>query len=345
MNNFIKSDRKEKMISLDIIIPVFNEEEVLDSLFDRLKKVFSSENLEFYKINSVRYLIIDDGSKDRSAEIIWGYIKEGITATLYRFTRNFGHQNAVSAGLDISTSDVVAVIDADLQDPPEVILQMIEKWRDGFNVVYGERRKRKENFIKRSAYWFFYRLLSYLTEIDIPLDSGDFSLMDRKVVKAMCDLPEKIRYPRVIRAWVGFLQTGVPYERDARIAGQSKYSFSNYYKLATDGVASASVRPLRLSQVLSLTYLLILMVLIVFIAIKYIKYIGIVSGERTLSDEMALWFLFCFTLISFGGFVQAFLFYILSAYVGRGYIETKGRPAYVIMETISRDNLTFDSKN
>jgi polyisoprenyl-phosphate glycosyltransferase len=317
---------------------------MLDSLFQRLIKVFSSESLQFNKIKSVQYLIVDDGSKDKSSEIIQKYIKADFPAKLYRFTRNFGHQNAVSAGLDKSTSDVVAVIDADLQDPPEVILEMLKKWREGFDVVYGVRTKRKENIFKRSAYWLFYRLLSYFSEIDIPLDSGDFSLIDKKVVKAMCDLPEKIRYPRVIRAWVGFPQTGVTYERDARKAGKTKYSLSNYYKLATDGIASSSIRPLRFSQILCVLYLVILILLILIIAVKYLKYFSISGEMRTLSDEMALWFLFSFTLVSFGAFVQAFLLYIISAYIGRGYLETKGRPTYIIMETIEQQSFNFNNE-
>ena len=152
MRKVIKSNRNNKFISLDIIIPVFNEEEVLHSLFQRLNKVFSEENLKSNRIDSIHYLFIDDGSKDSSAEIIQHKIKQNLPATLYRFTRNFGHQNAVSAGLDKSTSDVVSVIDADLQDPPEVIFKMVKKWRDGFDVVYGERRKRKENLFKRFIY-------------------------------------------------------------------------------------------------------------------------------------------------------------------------------------------------
>ena len=167
--------------------------------------------------------------------------------------------------------------------------------------------------------------------------------MDRRVVEVMCSLPEKIRYPRVIRAWVGFSQIGIPYERDARIAGMPKYSFSNYYKLATDGVASASVRPLRLSQLIIIIYLLMMIVLSAIIFIKYLEYFSIEPNIRTLSDEIALWFLFCFALISLGGFVQASLFYILSAYVGRGYLENKARPSYIIMEII-KQNINEDYK-
>lgn len=339
MDKKIELKKKDKLISLDIIIPVFNEEEVLPLLFETLETDFSPENLELNNVKSVHYIMIDDGCDDKSTEIICGYIKNGLPASLYRFTRNFGHQNAVAAGLKYSTADVVAVIDADLQDPPEVILQMISKWREGYYVVYGERKKRKENFLKRSAYWIFYRILSYLAEIDIPHDSGDFSLMDRKVVQEMCNLPEKLRYPRVLRAWVGFRQTSVPYERFARKAGKPKYSFFKYFKLATDGITSASVRPLRISQIFSIFYLLVLIFFAAAISIKYTYYIKIIPEMRTISEQMALWFLFCFGLIALGSFIQSLLLYILSAYIGRGYLELKGRPPYIIMEVIKKDSL------
>lgn len=327
--------RKDKWVSLDIVVPIYNEEAVLPSLFKTLQTVFSPSNLHLNRIKSVHYLVIDDGSRDNSAEAVFDYLEDGLPASLIRFTRNFGHQNAVSAGLAHSSSDLVAVIDADLQDPPEVILKMISKWREGFDVVYGERKKRKENFLKVGAYWLFYRLLSYLSEIDIPLDSGDFSLMDKNVVRAIRDLPEKMRYHRVMRAWVGFRQTGLSYERAERKAGTTKYSFSKLYKLATDGVASASVRPLRISQTFSLVYLFILAVLAVVIIYKYTCYLRIASEMRTISDELALWFLLCLSFIAFSGFIQALSLYILSGYIGRGYLETKGRPSYIVMEVVN----------
>ncbi len=336
MNESIIKYRKNKSISLEIIIPVYNEEGVLDLLIKRLSDVFSVEQLKINNIKSVNYLFIDDGSQDKSADIIQSYIKEGLNSTLYRFSRNFGHQNAVSAGLDKSAADVVVVIDADLQDPPEVIYKMVERWRNGYDIVYGERKKRKENIFKRISFWSFYRILNYLSEVNIPLDSGDFSLMDRNAVNTICNLSEKIRYPRVMRAWIGFNQTGVSYERDFRKAGVTKYKLSSYYKLATDGITSASIRPLKISQLLSFIYLIFIIILLIVIVVKYLNYFFVDYELRTLSDEMALWFLFSFALITFGGFIQALLFHIISAYVGRGYLESKGRPPYIIMEIINK---------
>ena len=329
----MKSNRK-RPISLEIIIPVYNEEAVLNDLFDELQTVFTDDDLKENNIKNIQYLFIDDGSSDKSVKMISNFIKKGATAKLFRLSRNFGHQNAVSSGLDKSTANVAAVIDADLQDPPEVILQMIEKWREGFDVVYGERRNRKENIFKRSAYWLFYRMLNMLSEIKIPLDSGDFSIMDRKVVDAICKLPEVLKYPRVLRAWAGFSQIGFPYERDYRKAGQTKYSFANYYKLATDGISSASTKPLRMSQVIVIWYSIAWVCLITISLLKYFSYTSIDPSMRTVSDELSLWFLFTFVLISFSAFVQSLALYVISAYVGRGYLETKDRPPYIIMDVI-----------
>ena len=336
-HSFISSskDRDNLWISLDIVIPVYNEEKVINSLFGTLKDVFSSDNKYRYRIKNVRYIIVDDGSKDQSAKIICEHISRGIPAVFYRLSRNFGHQNAVSAGLNNADADLVAIIDADLQDPPEVILQMIAEWREGFDIVYGVRTKRKENFFKVASYWLFYRLLSFLSEIDIPLDSGDFCLLDMNVVRAIRDLPETLRHPRILRAWVGFRQTGIKYERTARKAGSTKYSFSKLYKLATDGVASASIRPLKISQVFSVLYLALLIALSVVILVKYSTYL------RT-SNEVALWFLFCYALIVLGSFIQTLCMYILSAYIGRSYLETKRRPTYLVMEVVRKNPKSTD---
>ncbi len=329
-------ERIKQAITLDIVIPVHNEEKVLDLLFQKLQVVFSSETQRKHGLKSVRYLLIDDGSKDQSANIVCRHIASGIPATLYRLSRRFGHQNAVSAGFEKSNADVIACIDADLQDPPEVILEMIAKWRQGYDVVYGQRQKRKENFIKVAGYWLFYRLLAYLSEIDIPLDSGDFSLMDRKVAQALCALPERIRFPRVLRAWIGFKQIGVSYERGMRAAGTPKYTLASLYRLATDGVASASIRPLQMSQVFSFCYLLLVITLVTAFTLKLKPYLEA-------KNEMALWFLFSYVLIAMGSFVQIFCTYIMSAYLGRAYIEIKGRPSYLIMEEINKDNVHIQS--
>src|SRR5262245_4781678 len=238
-------------LTLDLIIPLYNEAEVLELLFETLDKTFSRENLASRNIVDVRYVFVDDGSSDPSARIVSERIRGGASATLYRLSRNFGHANAVSAGLDHATADLVAILDADLQDPPAVVLEMIDKARDGYNVVFGQRRKRKENVVKRAGYWTFYRLVAFLSDIKIPLDSGDFCLMDRHVISALRKLPERLRYPRVLRAWVGFRQTGVEYDRPRRRAGLSKYSMGRLYRLATDGIAAASIRPLKIAQVSS----------------------------------------------------------------------------------------------
>jgi polyisoprenyl-phosphate glycosyltransferase len=336
--NLSKGDRLDKSISLDIIIPFFNEEKVLDLLISNLKNVFSPENLHKHNIKSVRYLMVDDGSADESANIVCNYISQGFPAILYRLSRNFGHQNAISAGINHADSDVVAIIDADLQDPPEIILEMILKWRKGCDVVYGVRKKRKENFLKVFSYWLFYRFLSFLSEIHIPLDSGDFSLLDRKVIHAMRNLPETLRHPRILRAWVGFRQEGCEYERTARKVGHTKYTFSKLYKLATDGIASASIRPLRISQFFTNIYLGLLIIIGVILVLKYSFFVNT-------KNELAIWFLICYALIALGSFVQILCIYILSSYIGRTYLETKQRPPYILLEVIKNEALLKTNKD
>jgi polyisoprenyl-phosphate glycosyltransferase len=307
-------------VTLDLVIPLWNEEEVLARLLECLRDVFSPENNARNKLAHVRFVMVDDGSRDRSAAIIAAEIERGLPAVLCRLSRNFGHQNAVSAGLDLAEADVVAVIDADLQDPPELIPRMVDKWREGNDVVYGQRRKRKEGLFKVTAYWLFYRLLAALADLDIPLDSGDFCLMDRRVVAAVRALPEKLRFVRGLRTWVGFRQVGLEYDRPGRRSGTSKYTFGRLYRLATDGVISSSVRPLQLAQVFSVSYL----VLLVCGIAAFLWSPGSVPTSTLLA----------YLLIVSGNFVQAFCIYILGAYVGRTYLEAKGRPSYVVMELV-----------
>jgi len=318
-------DRAERRVSLDVVIPVWNEEDVLGLLFARLREVFSAERLLGTGIRSVRYLIVDDGSQDRTAQLARDAIEQGLPAVLYRFSRNFGHQSAVSAGLEHSTADVTAIIDADLQDPPELIHDMVARWRDGFDVIYAQRRRRKEGWLKVAGSWLFYRLVSALSDIRVPLDSGDFCLMDRRVVRGICDLPEKLRFPRGLRAWIGFRQTGVEYERPVRRAGRSKYTLARLYRLATDGVAAASIRPLKLAQVFSFSYLVLITILGLFVLRQQLF-----GGGPEIPPLILLGYL----LILSGNFVQAFCSYILGAYVGRTYLEVKGRPPYVLMEVV-----------
>jgi polyisoprenyl-phosphate glycosyltransferase len=312
-------------ITLEVVIPVFNEEDVLAPLLERLRSVFRADQLEARGVSRVRFVFVDDGSTDRSAARISQAIAAGLPATMLRLSRNFGHQSAVSAGLAESRADAVAVIDADLQDPPELVFDMIERWREGFDVVYARRRRRTEGLLKRTGYWLFYRVVAFLSDVKVPLDSGDFCLLDRRAVSAISELPETLRFPRVLRAWVGFRQAGVDYDRPPRRAGRAKYDFAKLYRLATDGVVSASVRPLQVAQVFSVTYLLVILVLGLFALFRLPSELGIPT-----------WALVVYLLILSGNFVQVFCIYILGAYVGRTYLEAKGRPPYLIMEVVGR---------
>ena len=312
-------------LTVDLIIPLYNEADVLDLLFDTLDRTFCPENLAPRNVAGVRYVFVDDGSSDASARIIAERIRAGASAALYRLSRNFGHANAVSAGIDHATADLVAVLDADLQDPPAVVLEMIDRAREGHNVVFGQRRKRKEHVLKRAGYWTFYRLVAFLSDIKIPVDTGDFCLMDRRVVMALRSLPERLRYPRVLRAWVGFRQIGVEYDRPIRQAGVSKYPLSKLYRLATDGIAAASIRPLKIAQFSSFLFGLVAVVLMMV-------FILMLAGQ--LNQRLSLPFLLVSLLIASGHALTMLCLYVFSAYLGRMYLEVKGRPPYIIMEEI-----------
>ncbi len=312
--------------SLDVVIPVFNEEEVLGHLFTRLSEVLSSERLADSRIRSMRCLLVDDGSRDGSAAIIRDHIDGGFPGELIRLSRNFGHQAAVSAGLAATDADVVAIIDADLQDPPGLIPDMVALWRAGSDVVYGQRLDRKENAFKRACYWVFYRIMAWLSEIDMPLDSGDFCLMDRSVVAAVRELPEKLRFVRGLRAWVGFQQAGLPYKRPCRQAGRPKYTFRKLYQLATDGIASSSIRPLRVAQVFTFCFFVLSSLVALAVLLAALK------GK----DPVEFRFLVLCFLIMAGSGIQTFCLYIIGAYLGRMYLEVKGRPSYVVWETYRR---------
>lgn len=320
-------DRK-RPISLDVVIPIYDEEEALPLLFSRLKTAFAADTLRAAGIEAVRFLIVDDGSRDGSAALVSGFIRDGAPAVLYRLSRNFGHQSAVSAGLDRARADVVAVLDADLQDPPELVLEMVRNWREGFDVVHGRRIKRKEGPLRRLCYWGFYRFVALLSEIELPLDSGDFCLMDRRVVEAMRALPEKLRFPRVLRVWVGFPQTTIDYERAARQAGRPKYGWASLYQLATDGIASSSIRLLKLAQLFAFSF--------AFLTVLFLALMVVLIAGRT-HDVQTLLFLVGYVLVATGNFVVTVCLYILGAYVGRTYLEAKGRPSYLIMEIVGTE--------
>ncbi|HEY7291247.1 MAG TPA: glycosyltransferase family 2 protein [Vicinamibacterales bacterium] len=312
-------------LTLDLVIPLYNEADIVDLLFQTLDETFCAENLTPRQIASVRYLFVDDGSSDQTARMVSERIRAGASAALFRLSRNFGHANAISAGLDHATADLVAVLDADLQDPPAVVLEMIDRTRDGYDVVYGQRRRRQENFVKRAGYWVFYRLVAFLSDVKIPLDSGDFCLMNRRVIVALRDLPERLRYPRILRAWVGFRQIGVEYDRPGRQAGSSKYTAAKLYRLATDGIAAASIRPLKIAQLSSFLFGLVA-------AGLTLLFILMLAGQGQSAISMP--FLLISLLIASGHALTMLCLYVFSAYLGRLYLEVKGRPAYIIMEQV-----------
>lgn len=315
--------------TFSLIIPVYNESEMVPALLAKLEQVFSAAALEEVGIGRIRYIFIDDGSADDTANQLQTAIGNGLPASLIRLSRNFGHQAAVSAGLDAADGDVIGIIDADLQDPPEDLLTMLKRWREGYDVVYGVRLNRKESALKRAAYFCFYRLIAYLTENLIPLDSGDFSVMDRRVLEAIRRLPENLRFVRGIRAWVGFSQIGHEYERAARQAGAPKYTLRRLYSLATDGIATSSIRPLRITQFLAIVFFGVSLVIGVF-ALALMP----VHAQQN-PALLAILFLTAFSAIGF--FLIFFCFYILSAYIGRSYLEVKRRPVYIVMETVGED--------
>lgn len=312
-------------VTLEVVVPVFDEADVLDLLLRRLAEALSAERLAEHAVGRARLLFVDDGSRDATAALLVDRIAGGLDARLLRLSRNFGHQSAVCAGLDAADADLVAVIDADLQDPPELLLPMVARWRAGADVVFARRRRRRGSPLKRAGYWLFYRLVSFLSDVTLPLDTGDFSLMDRRVVEALRRLPERLRFPRGLRAWVGFHQEALDYDRPEREAGSTKYAWRQLYRLATDGIAAMSTRPLQAAQVASF-----------FFGLLTLAFLAMLAGGVLVSpDAVPRPFLLAYVLIASGNALLSFCIYILGAYVGRTYLEVKGRPPYVILEVVA----------
>lgn len=312
-----------RKVLLSVVVPCFNEEAVLELTHRRLLESLGGDpsfDLEIVYVN--------DGSRDRTEDMLFDLADRDARVKVVSFTRNFGHQPAVSAGMRYATGDAVAVIDADLQDPPEVIGAMLEKWRQGWDVVYGVREKRKEHLGKRLAYALFYRVYRFLASIEVPLDSGDFSLMDRRVVDAMNALPEKNRFVRGLRSWSGFAQTGIAYERAPRAAGEPKYGLLKLARLAFDGIVNFSTAPLSLIFGMGVaTAFLALLAAAAYLAWRIVDLpiLGYTPGQAPGFTTLILVILF------FSG-VQLISIGILGEYLGRIYQETKMRPTYVVKE-------------
>ena len=303
-------------VRYSIVIPAYNEELVIDESYKRLKAVMDTTNEEY------ELIFVNDGSRDKTGEMLSELCDKDKNVKMIDFSRNFGHQTAITAGMDNSSGQAVVVIDADLQDPPEVILDMIAKWKEGYDVVYGKRSKRKgETFFKLFTAKVFYRFLKSMTSVDIPVDTGDFRLIDRKVCDELSALTEKNRYVRGLVSWVGFKQTDVTYVREERFAGETKYPFNKMIKFAMDGLTAFSYKPLKLSSLLgTLLSFGSIIWLIISVLVKYLANAPIPGWACAISIPLF-----------FNGLILMMLG-IMGEYIGKIYDESKNRPLYIIRE-------------
>jgi len=300
--------------TFSIIVPIYNEIKCIDELYSRMTQVMDSTG-ETWEL-----ILVDDGSTDGSTAAITAYAEKDDRIRPVIFARNFGHQIAVTAGLDYSRGQAVVIIDADLQDPPEVILELINKWREGYQVVYAVRSEREgESWFKTFTASTFYRLIYKITDVKIPLDTGDFRLMDRSVVDELNSMREKHRFLRGMSAWVGFKQIGVSYKRHARFAGETKYPLKKMLKLALNAITSFSYFPLQLA-----TYLGFIAAGISILAIPVVIISRIIGTQAFFGQATTL------IAVLFLGGVQLISLGILGEYIGRVYDEVKGRPLYIV---------------
>lgn len=308
-----------KNIVISVVVPVYNEEAVIHESYSRLDRVLKGLD-EPYEL-----IFVNDGSRDATAGIIRGICEADSCVRLIDFSRNFGHQTAITAGMDYASGEAVVVIDADLQDPPEVIPEMIAKWREGFDVVYGQRAQRKgETLFKRFTSAAFYRLLQRLTDVDIPVDTGDFRLIDRKVCDALKSVKERNRYVRGIISWLGFRQTGVEFIREERFAGETKYPFKKMLRFAFDAIASFSYKPLKLATYMGLT-----------VSFAAFAYILVVVYQKLFTDTTVTGWASTMAVNLFFNGVVLMMLGIIGEYIGRIYDEAKGRPLYVVREEVN----------
>jgi dolichol-phosphate mannosyltransferase len=318
-----------------IVIPVFNEEDNLLTLYDRLITTSSSWDLPF------EVILVDDGSTDKTLMGLKELHSRDPRFKYISFSRNFGHQTAVSAGLHKVSGEVVAVMDADLQDPPEELFRFLDKWREGYQVIYGIRKKRKENIFKRTAYYLFYRLLAWCSSIEIPLDSGDFCVMDRSIVDCLNAMPERNRFVRGLRSWVGYKQIGIPYERHRRFAGDVKYTLQKLMRLAFDGIINFSYRPLQITGAFGLLVCFLSfsgIVLYLVCRALNLKVFGLAPQDVPGFTTLILAILFI-------GGVQLLTLGIFGEYLGRIFDEVKQRPLYIVREQEGFENQEKFYKN
>jgi glycosyltransferase involved in cell wall biosynthesis len=299
---------------LSIAIPMHNEESVLPELLRRTRAVLDQIPGGPHEI-----LFVDDGSSDRTFELLEDAVRQDPRIRAISLSRNFGHQAALTAALDHLTGDAAVVMDGDLQDTPEAIPQFVERYHQGFDVVYAQRIRRKEPWPLRFCYFVFYRMMAALSDVRLPLDSGDFGLMSRRVIDQVRRMPEHHRYLRGLRSWVGFRQTGIPVEREERHSGKSKYSLFRLLKLATDGIFAFSIVPIRAAALLGAAAIGVSMLYVLY-ALYY----------RFVLNRSPQGFTALIAAITFLSGVLLFFLGVIGEYVGRIYEETKGRPNYIV---------------
>ena len=307
-------------IFLSVVVPCYNEEAVIEELYNRLSAVCAPYAESGYEI-----LLIDDGSHDTTWQKIEALHKSDTHVSGIRFSRNFGHGMALTAGLDASRGKRIFIIDADLQDPPELLDDMMMKMNDGADVVYGQRIRREgESWFKRNTARYYYRLIDYLSDINLPKDTGDFRLINRRVLNALQSMPESARYVRGMVAWVGFKQVPIPYERKGRFAGATHYTLEKMIKLALDGLTGFSNRPLRMAFYLSLLMLMLSFLFFLYVMWSYIEH-DTVRGWASLA-----------LLFTGSQALQWFMMGLLGEYIGRIYQESKQRPKYIIADQTTK---------
>jgi dolichol-phosphate mannosyltransferase len=310
---------EKKTISL--IIPMYNEEEMVKICYDRVKKVLN--NIEEY---DYEIICVNDGSKDNTFNILEDISQKDKKFKIISFSRNFGHQPAVSSGLKSSSGDIAIVIDADMQDPPELIVDMLKLYEQGNSVVYAKRINRKgESKFKIYSAKMFYKLINKISDIYVPEDAGDFRLLSREVINVINSMPEKNKYLRGLYSYAGFAQVPIEYERDVREAGKTKYTLGKMIKLALDGIISLSTKPLKIVGFLGFTSIIVSLCILIYAILSFIfKTDNILSG----------WTSIIITIVFFGG-VQLISLWIISEYIARIYDETKKRPEYIIEKKIN----------
>jgi dolichol-phosphate mannosyltransferase len=304
---------------LSLVLPIFNEEAVIPQLHARLQEFLARLGLD------AEVIFVDDGSRDRSLALLRAIAAGEPRYRVLSFARNFGHQAAITAGIDLALGEAVVVMDADLQDPPEVVLEMVARWRAGYDVVYGKRRSREgESFLKLFTARWFYRIFAWLIPIEVPLDTGDFRLMSRRIVLVLRELRETHRFIRGLVAWLGFKQTAVLYDRPMRVAGETKYPFSKMLRFAIDGITSFSILPLRFATWLGMVISLFSIAVAIWALAARFIFHATVPGWTTV-----------IVMVSLLAAVQLIVTGILGEYIGRIYEQVKARPLYVIAERIN----------